>query len=476
MSGFLCSMLGATVASGSRSAVALTANGNAQISTAQSKFGGSSGLFDGTGDYLSMPSIAYPGVDTFTVEGHFRFTNVTSRPTIGIWQNDIGNSNLRHMVFFTTSSHPTEPNRIFLGLGVGSPFAFPYVSYTLTANTWFHFAVSRDSSNNIRFFINGTQQGSTQSSSREFFPSNTSLTARIGSNSYDNGDMYGYFDEFRVSKTARYTANFTAPTEPFINDTNTLLLIHANGANASTTFTDDVGTTAGVTYRTDSYASFLKLAVPFDNDFGTIDIAPRISGSGLTTSATKTQGANVTLTTAQRYWTSSPDYVKSADFAPGGAALTYVLPTAIPTSASGTFVIEGWFRAEATGTRWCISSADSGGRFIVSVSSATVANLTTSEGNQNFIYIGTGWTHVAFVCDGGTKRCYYNGIYRGAWLSGNTGGFSTLHLGQFNAGDANDYDGQIQDFRVYVGTNKGYTGTNTGSANFTLPSSIIQTY
>ena len=30
-----------------------TANGNAQIDTAQSVFGGASGLFDGTGDYLS---------------------------------------------------------------------------------------------------------------------------------------------------------------------------------------------------------------------------------------------------------------------------------------------------------------------------------------------------------------------------------------------------------------------------------------
>jgi hypothetical protein len=471
-------MLGTTVsAAGGRSAVALTANGNAQISTAQSKFGGSSGLFDGTGDYVSMSAIQYPGVDTWTVEGHFYLTNVTTKPVVAIWQNDAGDSSRRHMLFFATSTHgdASVRNRIYLGLGSGSSYDFPFVSYTLTANTWFHLAVSRDGSNNIRFFINGTQQGSTQSSTKAFFPT-SALTGRIGSNTFENGDMYGHFDEFRVSKTARYTANFTTPTEPFINDANTLLLIHANGANASTTFTDDVGTTAGVTYRTDSYASFLKLAVPFDNDFGTIDIAPRISGSGLTASATKTQGANVTLTTAQRYWTSSPNYVKSADFAPGGDALTYVLPTAIPTSASGTFVIEGWFRAEATGIKWCISSADSGGRFIVSVSNATVANLTTSEGNQNFIYIGTSWTHVAFVCDGGTKRCYYNGIYRGAWLSGNTSGFSTLHLGQFNAGDANDYDGQIQDFRVYVGTNKGYTGTNTGSANFTLPSSIIESY
>ena len=275
----------------------------------------------------------------------------------------------------------------------------------------------------------------------------------------------------------------TGLARPYIyhyGTTSTFPTNNGTGFNAYTltatgNIADAVGPTygAGVTYRTDTYSSFLKLALPFDAISETTDVAYLVSGSGLTASATKTQGANVTSTTAQRYWTSSPDYVKSADFAPGGAALTYVLPTAIPSAASGTFVIEGWFRAEATGLKWTISSADSGGRFIVAVINETTA-FSTSEGNQNFVRIGTGWTHVALVCDGGTKRLYQAGIYKGAWVSGNTSGFSTLHLGQFNAGDANDYDGQIQDFRVYVGTNKGYTGTATGSANFTLPSSIIE--
>ncbi len=32
-----------------------TAYGNAQIDTAQNKFGGASGLFDGSGDYIDTP-------------------------------------------------------------------------------------------------------------------------------------------------------------------------------------------------------------------------------------------------------------------------------------------------------------------------------------------------------------------------------------------------------------------------------------
>jgi hypothetical protein len=38
----------------SNSAHTVTANGNAQVDTAQYKFGGASALFDGTGDYLSL--------------------------------------------------------------------------------------------------------------------------------------------------------------------------------------------------------------------------------------------------------------------------------------------------------------------------------------------------------------------------------------------------------------------------------------
>jgi len=48
----------------------VTANGNASVSTAQSKFGGASAVFDGTGDYLSLDGssgFAF-GTGDFTIE------------------------------------------------------------------------------------------------------------------------------------------------------------------------------------------------------------------------------------------------------------------------------------------------------------------------------------------------------------------------------------------------------------------------
>ena len=52
--------------------------------------------------------------------------------------------------------------------------------------------------------------------------------------------MRGVLDEFRISNTARYTGStLTVPTAAFTNDANTVLLLHMNGAQDSTSFPDD---------------------------------------------------------------------------------------------------------------------------------------------------------------------------------------------------------------------------------------------
>ena len=226
--------------------------------------------------------------------------------------------------------------------------------------------------------------------------------------------------------------------------------------------------TSTLSYRSDPYASNLILCLPFDTENQFTDITPTIKGSG--TSASSTQGGNSTITTTQKKW--SLTYAKSLENAAtvSTQSMTYTLPSSLPSSASGTFVIEGWFYANnaTSNANWAISSADTNGRFLFGINSGS----TFSFASENNIGIGSGWHHIAIVCDAGTKRFYYDAIYKGAWVSSNTG-FTTLHLGQFGASDHNDYRGHIQDFRIYSGTNKGYTGTSTTVANFAVPDSVI---
>ena len=112
---------------------------------------------------------------------------------------------------------------------------------SISASAWHHVAVTRSGSN-VQLWLDGTQAGSTGTLSGTVTWSDWT---GIGCNTNDypasNVGSYfaGYLDEIRFSNTARYTGTFTPPTSAFVNDANTLLLIHADGTNGQTTFTDD---------------------------------------------------------------------------------------------------------------------------------------------------------------------------------------------------------------------------------------------
>jgi len=175
----------------------VTANGNAQIDTVQSKFGGASGLFDGTGDYLTVPSHADFGFGTgdFTIEFWMRF-NASGE----MYVFDIGGgTNFYILIGASTVT--------VLVAGVDQTS-----SYTHDTNAWHHFAITRNGST-VRFFIDGIQI-------------NTNLTAggsvsqgevRIGGYSGGGATSNGWIDELRISKEAKYTTNFSLATEAFSN-------------------------------------------------------------------------------------------------------------------------------------------------------------------------------------------------------------------------------------------------------------------
>ena len=203
----------------------ITTYGNAQVSTAQSKFGGASALFDGTSDYLSTATNANFGFGTgdFTIEGWFYKTSAGTQ------------------YLFDTRTALNENSVAVQSNSSGNLRLFVNGAFVLTSsnahtnNAWNHLAISR-ASGVTRFFINGVVSTTTYTDTTNY---GTTKPLVVGAQYNGTTAFAGYIDDFRVSNTARYTATFTPTTTAFVNDANTLLLIHADGANASTTFTDD---------------------------------------------------------------------------------------------------------------------------------------------------------------------------------------------------------------------------------------------
>jgi hypothetical protein len=184
--------------------------GNAQISTTQSKFGGSSMYFDGTGDWLiGRGSDLYNfGSGDFTIEFWMNSTQTAAR-TMVAYSDSGGASNTNWGVFINL---PTA-DKVGFYASDGSTYQVSGAVSTTSINdgNW-HFITITRSGSTFRLFVDGVIED-TETWSGAI--SSTVRSIRVG----DNGGSTpyeGYIDDLRITKGyARYTANFTAPTAPF---------------------------------------------------------------------------------------------------------------------------------------------------------------------------------------------------------------------------------------------------------------------
>lgn len=182
----------------------VAASGGAVVSTAQSKWGGASLVLNGSGDYLSAPAHAdfVFGVGDFTVE--MLINTTTAAEKVLVDQFVVENSN--------SWQFAVKSGRLSWYSG----------GYSLTGaaavnnGAWHHVAAVR-SAGTLLFFVDGVLDGSA-ALGRNF---NTHLVLGIGAQVVARNSVYdfpGYIDELRITKgVARYTDNFTPPTEPFPN-------------------------------------------------------------------------------------------------------------------------------------------------------------------------------------------------------------------------------------------------------------------
>ena len=159
--------------------------GNAQISTAQSRWGGGAIYFDGTGDYLIAPdNINFSfGTGDFTVECWIYLTNLGR--TNGIWTN--GPASNGSFGMYITSANKLEAS-VFGGTNATGVTS-------LTANVWYHVLAARSGST-LRLFLNGVQEASVTNTFN-----NSTIKCTVG-NSWTNqtASPMCYISDLRVIK------------------------------------------------------------------------------------------------------------------------------------------------------------------------------------------------------------------------------------------------------------------------------------
>ena len=198
--------------------ILFSAFNQAQLSTAQSKFGVSSLLLDGTNDYVESTSDVDLTSGDFTIDMWIRPDSVTGYH--GLWQSGTG-ANIYSAYLIG--------NKVQLTVN-GSTIIFQS-STAISTGVWTMLSFEREG-NTHRLYINGTLEETGSTPNR---PDDGLFN--IGENGF--GDFDGYIDELRVSTVARYTgSSFTEPTSAFTPDALTSVLLHFDGANGSTTITN----------------------------------------------------------------------------------------------------------------------------------------------------------------------------------------------------------------------------------------------
>ena len=264
-------------------------------------------------------------------------------------------------------------------------------------------------------------------------------------------------------------------------------------------FQQQVVTAAGVVYqvRNDPYSASLITAQPF-SIFPTLGMTSVTQSlDGLIRTGNLANSANLKATgSLASYLYPSASVVSSGsyNFATNDGYETSIsqensMNCGVVTNAIGSnnFVIEFWFNprqnfANPPFHMWCGGADTSGDRLTLQWSNLTPDAFrfyvngtntwtTTPNADQGTAIVNGNWNHVAFVKSSTSVYVYLNGNQIGVGTrAASVNAYSILQLGGVNTG--NNSDGlrkNIQDYRLYIGTDKGYTG-----ATITVPNSIVQ--
>jgi hypothetical protein len=380
-----------------------TVAGNAQIDTAQFKYGTSSLYLDGTGDYAtSMPDEDFAfGTDDFTIECWVRFQSRSGNNFVFTWGAGWGLY--------------TRVNAWSVFDGVSSEVIATVG--TVANDTWYHVVVTRQSGN-LRLFVDGTQLGSTVAHTTN----HTNAQIRIGAQPTGSGTMNGWIDEFRVHRAVVYTTSFTPPAGAFSDPANPpfydVSLLHFNGADASTTFTDEKGRTWTAS-----------------------------GAAQLDTAQSKWGGASLLLDGTDDYIT-TPDTSNLELLGNNFTIECYVRFNGDPGTALMTFMSH--YDAAGNQRGWAFGLNNNTIRLLYSTNGSGTTVLS-----QTWNPAGDTWYHVAVCRQGANLRFFVDGALIGTAQNIATDSIfhptTTLQIGTQSNGADGDFNGWIDEARFTPG-------------------------
>lgn len=423
----------------------ITANGDAQISTAQSKFGDSSAYFDGTGDYLSVADREDfdLGASNFTID--FWAYNLTGENGVSIRLADGSYSGIVGYVYSGNLLMYLSSN------GSSWDIASAVSMGAVPGENWVHYALVRNGSN-FYTYRNGTQVSTFSSSASVYTPA-----GNLNIGKFDAYYISGYLDEIRISKgIARWTRNFTPPTRQYDYAKNygvyTSPVIDVSGEAQTLQWSENgVQTGDGET----PYSS-TNLVAQWNLNETSGTSAADATGRGHTGTLSGFSSTGSQDATVNSGWTAN-----NRRWGAGGLMFDGNDYISVPDSAdwnfgTGDFAIELWVNPRVINGEYegIIGTYSAG--FIITTSYSTDGHIGVYNVTNGWIDTGVSlelnkWQHLVVTRSSGNLNVYINGALRSSTASW-TGsiGNTTLLIGMWHASYAY-FNGSMDAIRIYNG-------------------------
>ena len=385
--------------------------------------------FDGADDYLTLAGssdFAF-GTGDFTVEWFMLCSDSTANGVYNrIFCNDgpTGDSdgNLQFNIDEPTGKlviwKGTTPN-VLLG------------TTNICDGKWNHVAVTR-SGTTLRIFVNGTQDASTTNSTNWGTHNSGSPRLHIGSRN-GSGDYKGLLSNYRVIKgTALYTSNFTVPTTPLTNVTNTKLLCCQSSSSVTAATVSPVTITAvndvSVSTRSDSSANNdVLFDVPTNGSQSDTGAGGEVSGNYATLNPLNKHASSDTISNGnlEASWSGGSACIQPSTIAFSSGKYYYEFLPGISGSIGNGVV--GIRRSDSRNHSNTFAYLGNGQKMQNESASSYGSSYTDGD------VIG-----VAVDMDAGTIRFYKNGADQGQAYSGISGTY-TFYQGTFGGSNGGGY-------------------------------------